>query len=112
MKPTPPPRLAPGQELFDEQPVTLFSHGPAKRPVGPAQPPATCTEAEDRFFARYGMALVAALIGPAKKPQTIEQWYDLALRTREALAEDTRERLARQLEAAADLLRWGDNDGR
>jgi hypothetical protein len=109
MKNSPPPRLAAGEDLFPEQPVTAFSRGPARRPAGPHQPPATSDESEQRYWACYGMALVEALLGPQATPQTVEAWYDLALQTREALGESTRERLARQLEAAADLLRWEDH---
>lgn len=73
-----------------------------------AHPPATPAEARERFYARYGWALVIALLGdraPAVPPVTVDQWYTLAQATRAALQADPAEQLAGQLEQAARALR-------
>jgi hypothetical protein len=104
---TPQPRLAPNEEIFDDRPVT-FTRPAARRPAGPRQPPATVGEAEQRYWRRYSWQLVEALLGPVDRPETIDEWHDLAVQTRDELTRSPRERLARHLEDLAAALRRKD----
>jgi hypothetical protein len=108
MKNSPPPRLAPDEELFTERPVTAFARGPARRPEAPYEPPRTVEEAEARYWRRYSWQLVEALLGSVDRPETIDEWHDLAVRTRDELTRSPRERLARHLEDLAAALRRKD----
>ena len=58
--------------------MTTFTRGPARRPYAP---PATAQEAQSRFYARYGPALVGALLGlpgPLEEPESVEAWVRVA----------------------------------
>lgn len=101
MKAPHPPRLAPGEEIFDDTRPT-FSRGPARRP---AQPPATTEEAEARYWKRYGWQLVEAAFGPLPRPATVAEWIGLAEETRDYLAQSKAERLAQRLEDLAAAIR-------
>lgn len=103
----PTPRLAPDEEIDGSRraPDPAFTCGPAKRP---AQPPATAEEAEQRYFRRYGWALVEAVFGPLPTPATVQEWIGLAEETRDYLALPKAERLARRLEDLAAAIRRRD----
>lgn len=71
-----------------------FTRGPARRPAPTHsdgalrfEPHATIGEAETRFWRRYGLALVAALLGlpTPPKPQTVDDWVALAEAVRDVL---------------------------
>lgn len=68
---------------------TISSEVPAPAPAAPAAPavrPATAAEAAQRFYDRYGLLLIAAVLGlDVKTPVTVEDWYRLAEAVRMAL---------------------------
>lgn len=59
-------------------------------PSTPPGPPQTLDEAKLRFLERYGEDLLMLLFGERTRlPETVDNWIELARRTRDALADPT-----------------------
>lgn len=78
-----PPPSAGQAQAAQQQPVETPAGG-----GGPAAPPQSPEEAELRFWRRYGPRVLALALGGevVELPDTIDGWYDLAMKTRDALA--------------------------
>lgn len=74
----------------------IFTRPRPPRPTAaaPARQPQSATEAESRFWARYGERLLADVLGqPVSKPTTIEGWIAFAEVVRDLLDAHDRARV-------------------